>query len=35
VAGPYGPAGSSTVLSLDPAAGTTVAPGTTVNLYTL
>jgi eukaryotic-like serine/threonine-protein kinase len=35
VAGPYGPAGSTTVLSLDPAAGTTVLPGTTVNLYTL
>jgi serine/threonine-protein kinase len=35
VAGPYGPAGSTTVLSLDPAAGTTVAPGTTVNIYTL
>jgi eukaryotic-like serine/threonine-protein kinase len=35
VAGPYGPAGSSTVLSLDPAAGTTVQPGTTVNVYTL
>jgi serine/threonine-protein kinase len=35
VAGPYGPAGSTTVLSLDPAAGTTVPPGTTVNIYTL
>jgi serine/threonine-protein kinase len=35
VAGPYGPAGSSTVLSLDPAAGTSVQPGTTVNVYTL
>ncbi len=35
VAGPYGPAGSTTVLSLDPAAGTSVQPGTTVNMYTL
>jgi len=35
VAGPYGPPGSTTILSTDPAAGTTVAPGTTVNLYTL
>jgi beta-lactam-binding protein with PASTA domain len=34
-AGPYGPAGSTTVLSLDPPAGTTVLPGTTVNIYTL
>ncbi len=35
VAGPYGPAGSTQVLSTDPAAGTSVQPGTTVNLYTL
>jgi beta-lactam-binding protein with PASTA domain len=35
VAGPYGPAGSTQVLSSDPAAGTSVQPGTTVNLYTL
>jgi eukaryotic-like serine/threonine-protein kinase len=35
VAGPYGPPGSTTVLSTDPAAGTSVQPGTTVNLYTL
>ncbi len=35
VAGPYGPPGSSTVLSTDPAAGASVQPGTTVNLYTL
>jgi eukaryotic-like serine/threonine-protein kinase len=35
VAGPYGPAGSTTVLSTDPAAGASVAPGTTVNVYTL
>jgi len=35
VAGPYGPAGSTTVLSLDPAAGTSVLPGTTVNIYTV
>jgi len=35
VAGPYGPAGSTTVLSTDPVAGTSVQPGTTVNLYTL
>jgi serine/threonine-protein kinase len=35
VAGPYGPAGSTTVLSTDPAAGTSVLPGTTVNVYTL
>ncbi len=33
--GPYGPPGSSTVLSTDPAAGTSVLPGTTVNVYTL
>ena len=35
VSGPYGPAGATTVLSTDPAAGTSVQPGTTVNLYTL
>ena len=35
VAGPYGPPGSSTVLSTDPAAGASVQPGTTVNIYTL
>jgi beta-lactam-binding protein with PASTA domain len=35
VAGPYGPPGSTTVLSTDPVAGTSVPPGTTVNLYTL
>ncbi len=35
VAGPYGPPGSTTVLSTDPAAGAAVQPGTTVNLYTL
>ncbi len=35
VAGPYGPPGSKRVLSTDPAAGTSVQPGTTVNLYTL
>jgi len=35
VAGPYGPAGSTTVLSTDPAAGASVQPGTTVNVYTL
>jgi serine/threonine-protein kinase len=35
VAGPYGPAGSTTVLSTDPAAGASVLPGTTVNVYTL
>jgi serine/threonine-protein kinase len=35
VGGPYGPAGSTTVLSTDPAAGTSVQPGTVVNLYTL
>lgn len=33
--GPYGPPGSSTVLSTDPAEGTSVLPGTTVNVYTL
>jgi serine/threonine-protein kinase len=35
VAGPYGPPGATTVLSTDPAAGTTVQPGTPVNIYTL
>ncbi len=35
VAGPYGPPGSTKVLSTDPAAGASVQPGTTVNLYTL
>ena len=35
VSGPYGPAGATTVLSTDPAAGLSVQPGTTVNLYTL
>ncbi len=35
VAGPYGPKGSNKVLSTDPAPGTSVPPGTTVNLYTL
>jgi beta-lactam-binding protein with PASTA domain len=35
VAGPYGPPGSTRVLSTDPAAGASVQPGTTVNLYTL
>jgi beta-lactam-binding protein with PASTA domain/tRNA A-37 threonylcarbamoyl transferase component Bud32 len=35
VSGPYGPSGATTVLSTDPAAGTSVQPGTTVNLYTL
>ena len=35
VAGPYGPPGSETVLSTDPAIGTSVLPGTTVNIYTL
>jgi serine/threonine protein kinase len=35
VAGPYGPPGSNKVLSTDPAPGTSVLPGTTVNLYTL
>ncbi len=35
VAGPYGPPGSTKVLSTDPSAGTSVQPGTTVNLYTL
>jgi serine/threonine protein kinase/beta-lactam-binding protein with PASTA domain len=35
VAGPYGPPGSTRVLSTDPAAGASVQPGTTINLYTL
>jgi serine/threonine-protein kinase len=35
VSGPYGPPGATTVLSTDPAAGTSVQPGTTVNIYTL
>ncbi|HVB94801.1 MAG TPA: protein kinase [Acidimicrobiales bacterium] len=35
VAGPYGPEGSTKVLSTDPGPGTSVQPGTTVNLYTL
>jgi serine/threonine-protein kinase len=35
VGGPYGPAGSTTVLSTDPVAGPSVLPGTTVNLYTV
>ncbi|HEY6624998.1 MAG TPA: PASTA domain-containing protein, partial [Acidimicrobiales bacterium] len=35
VAGPSGPPGSSTILSTDPAAGASVQPGTTVNIYTL
>ncbi|MGH9080971.1 MAG: PASTA domain-containing protein, partial [Acidimicrobiales bacterium] len=35
VAGPYGPPGSTKVLSTDPAVGASVLPGTTVNLYTL
>ncbi len=35
VAGPYGPPGSHKVLSTDPVAGTSVLPGTTVNVYTL
>jgi serine/threonine-protein kinase len=36
VAGPYGPPGATTVLSTDPAAGTSVqAASTTVNVYTL
>ncbi len=33
VAGPYGPAGAGHVLSTDPAAGTSVKPGTTVYIY--
>ena len=35
VSGPYGPPGATRVLSTDPVAGTSVQPGTTVNLYTL
>jgi serine/threonine-protein kinase len=36
VGGPYGPPGGTTVLSTDPAAGTSVQPAsTTVNIYTL
>ncbi len=35
VSGPYGPPGATKVLSTDPVAGTSVQPGTTVNLYTL
>ena len=35
VGGPYGPSGSNKVLSTDPVAGTSVLPGSTVNLYTL
>ncbi len=35
VSGPYGPPGATTVLSTDPASGTSVQPGTTVNIYTL
>ncbi len=34
VGGPYGPAGSTTVVSLDPPAGTSVQPGVTVNMDT-
>ncbi len=34
VAGPYGPPGSKKVLSTDPTAGSSVPPGTTVNVYT-
>ena len=34
VAGPYGPPGSKKVLSTDPVAGSSVPPGTTVNVYT-
>jgi serine/threonine-protein kinase len=33
VAGPYGPAGATRVLSTDPAAGTSVKPGSTVYIY--
>ena len=35
VSGPYGPPGATKVLNTDPVAGTSVQPGTTVNLYTL
>jgi beta-lactam-binding protein with PASTA domain len=34
VGGPYGPPGSSTVLSTSPAAGASLLPGATVNVYT-
>ncbi len=34
VAGPYGPPHSNRVISTDPAAGSSVLPGTTVDLYT-
>ncbi len=34
VGGPYGPPGSSTVLSTAPAAGASLLPGATVNVYT-
>jgi beta-lactam-binding protein with PASTA domain len=34
VAGPYGPPGAKKVLSTDPPAGSSVPPGTTVNVYT-
>jgi serine/threonine-protein kinase len=34
VAGPYGPPGAKRVLSTDPAAGSSVPPGTTVDIYT-
>jgi serine/threonine-protein kinase len=34
VAGPYGPPGAQRVLSTDPAAGSSVPPGTTVDIYT-
>ena len=34
VAGPYGPPGAQRVLSTDPAAGASVPPGTTVDIYT-
>jgi eukaryotic-like serine/threonine-protein kinase len=34
VVGPYGPPGASRVLSTDPSAGSSVPPGTTVDIYT-
>jgi serine/threonine-protein kinase len=34
VAGPYGPQGAKRVLSTDPVAGSSVPPGTTVDIYT-
>jgi serine/threonine-protein kinase len=34
VSGPYGPPGAKHVLSTDPVAGTSVLPGTAVNVYT-